>query len=247
MAETEWYKQWFNSPYYYKLYQHHNEEEAAQFIQVLLNYLNPPLSSKMLDVGCGTGRFSKILAAKGFDVVGIDISEAAINQARSSEQEHLHFYIHDMRLPFWMLYFHYAFSFFTSFGYFNTKRENENALRSVAQSLFHKGIFVIDYLNSYFAAQHLVPYEIKEESSLRFHIKRWVDEYFFYKEISVETNNGALQYLTTEKVARFTLNNFTQMLQRQNMQVQDVFGNYQLKEYNLQQSERMIIVAKKQL
>ncbi len=89
----------------------------------------------MLDIGCGKGRHSVQLASKGFDVTGIDLSEHSITKAKKKENDHLHFFVHDMRLPFWINYFDYAFNFFTSFGYFKTRREHDNAIRTVAQSL----------------------------------------------------------------------------------------------------------------
>lgn len=38
---------------------------------------------KLLDVGCGPGQFSRIFAEKGFDVIGIDYSEAMLEKAKS--------------------------------------------------------------------------------------------------------------------------------------------------------------------
>ena len=63
----------------------------------------------MLDVACGKGRHSKTLASLGFQVTGIDISFDSIQQAKQYESEHLDFYVHDMRLPFWGNYYNYAF------------------------------------------------------------------------------------------------------------------------------------------
>ncbi|MFW9970648.1 MAG: class I SAM-dependent methyltransferase [Candidatus Odinarchaeota archaeon] len=40
-----------------------------------------PLKGKMLDVGCGTGENSIFFAKHGFDVIGIDYVEEAINKA----------------------------------------------------------------------------------------------------------------------------------------------------------------------
>ena len=81
MALKEWYKEWFSSPYYEILYHKRNEEEAAAFIQRLLQYLNPEPGSRMLDVACGKGRHSSELADMGFDVTGIDLSEPSISEA----------------------------------------------------------------------------------------------------------------------------------------------------------------------
>jgi SAM-dependent methyltransferase len=62
----------------------------------------------MVDIACGKGRHSKFLAAKGFDVTGIDISTDSIQYAKQFETDNLHFFVHDMRLLFWINYFDYA-------------------------------------------------------------------------------------------------------------------------------------------
>lgn len=105
MAEKSWYKNWFDSPYYHLLYQHRDEEEASQFIRTLINYLKPIHNSTMLDIACGKGRHSIALAEMGFDVTGIDLSWASIEEAKKSEHDKLHFYQHDMRLPFRINYY----------------------------------------------------------------------------------------------------------------------------------------------
>jgi cyclopropane fatty-acyl-phospholipid synthase-like methyltransferase len=42
----------------------------------------PPLDP-VLDVGCGTGDLSLFLAGRGFSVIGIDLAEAAVTEART--------------------------------------------------------------------------------------------------------------------------------------------------------------------
>ena len=120
MIEKDWFESWFDSPYYHLLYSNRDEREADLFIKNLINYINPSTKSKILDLACGKGRHSKVLADLGFDVTGIDLSENSIVSAKKMENESLHFYTHDMRFPFRANYFDYTFNFFTSFGYFNT-------------------------------------------------------------------------------------------------------------------------------
>ena len=43
--------------------------------------------SKAVDIGCGEGFYSIYLASKGFDVLGIDISEKAIEYAKKNAKE----------------------------------------------------------------------------------------------------------------------------------------------------------------
>jgi len=246
MPDKAWYKDWFNSDYYHLLYQHRDEEEALQFIRNLIGYLQPPKGSTMVDIACGKGRHSKALADMGFDVTGIDLSAASIEEAKQEENEQLHFFQHDMRLPFWINYFDYAFNFFTSFGYFRTRREHDNAIRTIAQSLKHDGIFVIDYLNVHYSEDRLEKLFTTTIDGVTFHITKWHDEEHFFKQIQVtDATNTAPKHLYTERVAKFSLGDFTDMLSYQGMQVQEVFGDYQLGRYDIRKSPRMIIVAKK--
>lgn len=242
---NSWYKDWFNSPYYHLLYFKRNEAEAAAFISKLLVHLAPPPGAKMLDLACGKGRHSIQLADRGFDVTGIDLSEDSIEDALQHQRDNLQFYRHDMRLPFRINYYDYVFNFFTSFGYFKTQRENDDAIRTVGQSLKNNGIFVIDFLNTHFAEDHLVHKEEKIIGKIQFNITKWFDETHFYKKIEIEDEHLEEPLVYTEKVQKFSLGDFNDMLSFQHMQIKEVFGDYQFNRYDVKQTPRMIIIAQK--
>lgn len=240
-----WFRDWFNSPYYYQLYADRDEREASEFISRLIDHLKPLPDSRMLDVACGKGRHSLELAEMGFDVTGIDLSEYSISEAKKNEDANLQFFQHDMRLPFHINYYDYAFNFFTSFGYFRTQRENDNAIRTISQSLKPNGIFVIDYLNVHFAENHLVHKTEKKVDDVNFVITKWLDETHFYKKIMIEDEKLTEPLYHTEIVAKFSLGDFTDMLSYQGLQVKEVFGDYQFSPYSVTESPRMIIIAEK--
>jgi SAM-dependent methyltransferase len=252
MPGKSWYKDWFSSPYYHKLYFERDDKEAEAFIKKLIEHLRPVTGSRMLDVACGRGRHSKILASMGYSVTGIDISGSSITYAKQfvqkdsfGEKDNPDFFVHDMRLPFWVNYFNYAFNFFTSFGYFSTRREHDDAIRTIANSLRPGGIFVIDYLNVHYAEDQLIQDETKQVGSTTYRIHRWDDETHFYKKVIMtdEALPAPLEY--TEKVAKFSLGDFTDMLAYQGMQVQEVFGDYRFSSYDVRKTPRLIVVAKK--
>ena len=241
-----WYKDWFNSPFYHRLYFERDEAEAKAFIHKLIHFLQPSSGSRMLDVACGRGRHSRMLAELGFDVTGFDLSFESINYAKQLERkDNLSFYQHDMRLPFWINYFNYAFNFFTSFGYFATRREHDDAVRTITASLKADGIFVIDYLNVHYVEEHLVHNELKNISGTSYEIHRWDDDTHFYKKILVSDASLRAPEEYTEQVAKFSLGDFTDMLAFQNMQVFEVFGDCNLDPYDVKKTPRLIIVAKK--
>ncbi len=143
-----WFKQWFDSSFYHQLYANRDEKEAAAFIDELINELRPAADSRMLDLGCGSGRHSKYLGSKGFDVTGIDLAASSIRQAKRSETGKLRFYRHDMRIPFGRNAFDIVFNFFTSFGYFDDPSEDLKVVNNIYSALKPGGVLVMDYINS---------------------------------------------------------------------------------------------------
>ncbi len=241
----DWFREWFNSPYYHQLYFEHDEQEAAAFINRLLDFLKPSADSLMLDLACGRGRHSRILAARGFDVTGVDIAPDSIAFASRFENEHLHFYQHDMRLPFWINYFNYVFNFFTSFGYFRTEREHYDAIRTIAGSLKKEGIFVLDYLNVHYAEDHLIHQSEKTINGVVYHLTKWFDETHFYKRIQIEDEKLKAPLEFTERVAKLSLGDFNDMFSFYGLQMQEVFGDYQLNKYDVRKSPRLLMIAGK--
>jgi SAM-dependent methyltransferase len=246
-APENWFRDWFDSPYYHKLYIDRNVDEAAAFITRLVDHLQPAAGARMLDVACGRGRHARILADGKFDVTGIDLSPHSIAYALHFASERLHFYEHDMRRPFWINYFDYAFNFFTSFGYFRTQREHDDAIRTISQSLKSKGGFVLDYLNVQHARENLIPESLKKIGQVNFHLTRWADDTHLYKKIVVEDErlHGPLQFI--EKVALFTLQDFEKMFSRQGLEIKETLGDYQLNPFNLENSPRLLLVAVKKV
>jgi SAM-dependent methyltransferase len=185
----------------------------------------------MLDIACGRGRYALSLANKGFDVTGIDISPSMIEVAQTLANENLHFYVHDMRLPFRINYFHYVFNFFTSFGYFNTRREHDDALRTMSTALKPGGSIVIDYLNKAYAEDHLVHKEKKEMDGVVFYITRWMDEQHFFKKIEIEDDSlNEPDFIEKgEQILSATL-----MICFTRIQLMEVYGDYSLNRFDLQ-------------
>lgn len=53
----------------------------------VMEYAHPVKGKRVLDVGCGPGLYSVILAKAGADVVGVDFADEMIQIARSKAEE----------------------------------------------------------------------------------------------------------------------------------------------------------------
>jgi SAM-dependent methyltransferase len=242
---AQWFENWFDSAFYHKLYFDRDESEASLFIGNLMRFLNPPPKAYMLDVACGKGRHAKIMAGFGHFVTGIDISATSIIYAKQSENDDLEFFQHDMRRPFRINYYDYAFNLFTSFGYFNTQRENDDALRTIAQSLKPGGTLVIDFLNSFYVEQQLIAEEQKKIGDTIFNITRWKTNRCFFKKIRLEDPSLPVPLEFQEQVAAYRFSDFKEMLQKQNLEIRKTFGSYQLADFDELHSKRLIMIVEK--
>jgi ubiquinone/menaquinone biosynthesis C-methylase UbiE len=93
--------------------------------------------SRVLDVACGTGRHSVLLARRGAFVVGVDKTAAYLDEARKNARglSNCLFARGDMRrLPF-DGEFDAAINLWTSFGYFDKPSDDLKALKAVERSL----------------------------------------------------------------------------------------------------------------
>lgn len=243
-----WFADWFDSPYYHRLYQHRDDSEAALFIERLLEHLKLPAGARLLDMACGRGRHSVELARRGYRVVGMDLSPESIAFAR---KEHvplypaaLSFSVHDMRLPFVQTLgsFDAVLNLFTSFGYFETEDEHRQTLRQMADALARPdGVLVLDFFNARRVLRDLAQSESKTVSGLEFNLERSVINGYIIKDIRFE--DAGRNYHFQERVRAFTLADFDALFASAGLERRAVFGSYALDAFDPERSERLIVLG----
>lgn len=233
---------WFGSPYYNILYQHRNDKEASAFLDNLLNFLKVPSNSSFLDIACGRGRHAVYLNKKGHKVTGIDLSSKSIAHAKQFANEDLIFKEHNILDCFKPLgKFDVLVNLFTSFGYFNSFNEHQQALTNFKSALAPNGYLVLDYLNAEVVIKDLIPEEDKILNGISFKIARYYQKPYLFKKIEVVDQDSVLQFY--ERVWAFTLSQFIELLNSAGFQLKECFGDYELNSFDVNKSLRMILIA----
>lgn len=238
--QEEWFKVWFNTPYYHILYKDRNYEEAEFFMKNLVSFLKLDTSNYILDLACGKGRHAVFLNQLGFKVMGVDLSEQSIEYAKQFESSTLQFKVQDMRNPF-NEKFNAVFNLFTSFGFFEQDKEDIKILKNIEKALKPNGVAVIDFMNAEKVKNNLVSNETKIIDNITFNLKRYISGKFIVKEISFFVENKKHTYY--EKVKALNLNDINKYLQSVNFKIKHTFGDYQLNSFNQETSDRLIIIV----
>ncbi len=243
MIQAEWFKNWFNSPYYHLLYNNRDENEANFFIDNLCAFLNLNPQAKLWDLACGKGRHAIALNKKGFTVVGTDLAKDSIKEATLYANPTLDFFIHDMRTPFYNNYFDGVFNLFTSIGYFKNINDNFLTFKYVAQALKSNSYFVIDFFNANKVCSTLKPNYIEKRGEIHFNITKQIINNTINKRI--EFTAHAKNYFFEETVSLLTKTDFENFAKACNLKLVNTFGNYNLDVFNNETSERLILIFKK--
>lgn len=124
-------------------------EKAKVEVAFLKKILDLPRNSKILDLACGTGRHSKVLAEAGFDVTGIDISQDCIDLAKKNNSvAGVSYHLGNMEnLSAYKNKFDCVVNLFSSFGYFSTDAENEAVLVEMINTIKPGGKLILNTIN----------------------------------------------------------------------------------------------------
>ena len=237
----DWFKAWFNTPYYHTLYKNRDNSEAKAFIEKIIDYLHLEKGAKVMDLACGKGRHSITLNENGLDVIGLDLSDESIAYAKKFENKKLAFDVHDMREIYKADYFDVIFNLFTSFGYFDDEQDNFKVFDAVKKQLKANGTFVFDYLNAEKIVANLIPYEEKEIDGIIFKISKSVSENQFIKKV-IDFYADEQDWHFEEYVKILYKKDFENLIEQADFKVKTIFGNYKLEPFDPVNSDRLILI-----
>ncbi|MDC7124287.1 MAG: class I SAM-dependent methyltransferase, partial [Spirochaetales bacterium] len=153
---------WFKNEEFWKLYEplmFDPDRMADTGLEVdgiiALADLHP--NQNILDACCGSARHSVEFAKKGFNVTGVDITEAYLKEARENIKNagvNVDLVKDDVRKFKKPSSYDFAMNYYTSFGYFDDPEDDLTFCKNICDSLKKGGSFLIDTIGKETVALH---------------------------------------------------------------------------------------------
>jgi SAM-dependent methyltransferase len=245
-------KEWFdNEAFWADLYpfvfSEKRFEDASEQAEKILE-LARPAGNSVLDLCCGPGRFSTVLAKKGFAVTGVDRTRFLLNKAKErakAAKAKVEWVQQDMRDFVRPRAFDLAINTFTSFGYFDDRREDIQVLENVFVSLKPGGVFLLDVNGKERMAKIFLPTDSEELPDGTLVVTR----HQVREDWTRVRNEWILIRKGRAKIFKFHLNIYSGLELKERLELagfsdMKLYGNFDGDEYG-PEAQRLIAVARK--
>jgi SAM-dependent methyltransferase len=158
---------WFDYPQYYDIAFQGPTQREADFIEAACRKYCPFAARRFLEPGCGSGRLVAELAARGYQVTGLDLSQPGLSYLRRRlarrllNAETFEAEISDFRLSRPV---DAAYCTVSTFRHLLTEQTARSHLQCIARILRPGGIYVLGL--------HLLPLDLDKEDVLRWTERR---------------------------------------------------------------------------
>jgi SAM-dependent methyltransferase len=239
-----WFKNWFNEDYA-KLYEHRDSSEASKIIGLYEKYCGHLTEKKVLDLACGLGRLSSLLAAKSKEVLAFDLSDYFIEECKKNHDEkNIDFLKMDMREMRWKREFDAVFHIFTSFGYFEDLEDNLKIFDNVYRALKSDGIYFFDFHNVDYLKENLIPETNETINNINILQKREIVGDRVVKKIIINSGNETRNYEESVQLIHHTV--LDDYFRKLGFRIKAKLGNYDGELFNNEKSDRLIYILKKE-
>ncbi|MBS4980552.1 MAG: class I SAM-dependent methyltransferase [Lachnospiraceae bacterium] len=206
----------------------------------------------VLDLGCGTGTLTELLAARGFDMIGVDNSEEMLEIAmekRAESGSDILYLLQDMRE--FELYgtVRAVISICDSLNYITEEAELEEVFRLVNNYLDPGGVFVFDF-NTVYKYREVIGVqtiaESREECSFIWDNYYYEEEQINEYELSLfirEEEDLYRRYVETHFQKGYELETVRSLLERSGMEFVTAYDAF-TKNPPTTESERIYVIAK---
>jgi SAM-dependent methyltransferase len=250
MEQNAWYVNFFGEDYL-NIYRHTlTTERTEKEVAYAAQRLALDAGARVLDLCCGTGRHSVLLAKRGYKVTGLDLSQSYLELARRAAVDskvELDTVPADMReIPF-NDYFDAAINMYSSFGYLESEAEDLKVLESISRSLKRGGRLLLDMLNREWAVANYIQNDWHAEADGTLYVEhRALDlasSRMRVRFIIVDPNGGRHDSIGHD-IRLYSFTEMIRLLERVGFGGIEVFGGFDGEPYGIK-TRRMILSARK--
>lgn len=170
---------WFDNDQFWQVFgqcMFHEDSflEAQSQLHDLLACLDAP-GRRLLDLGCGPGRFAVPLAMAGWNVTGLDLSQSLLQSGRQfaeTSDASVEWVHGDMRSYSRPGAFDAVICMWTSFGYFDDVDDDQQVIAQSFANLTAGGRFLLDVAGKEIILRDLEPVHLTEYESGRILVER---------------------------------------------------------------------------
>ncbi len=220
---------------YDKLNRDIDYESWADFFEARFEEFLSEKPHLILDLACGTGRMTRTLAARGYDMIGIDGSADMLSEAYAQGAEGILYLLQDMR----------SFELYGTVGavvccldsvnYLLTSEDMKKMMEGVHNYLDPDGLFLFD-VNTPYKFSHVYgdcAYVLEDEEDGKAVFCGWQNAYDetsgicdFYLSVFCENGDGSYDRADEHQQERcYSLARLTQMLEECGFELLSVYGD----------------------
>ena len=216
MALKNWWERSFEGGDYLKIRDTKEEWNSAKAEVDFIIKTSEKERGAVLDVQCGFGRHADAFSKKGFDVVGIDISEKFLNLAKEKTSKEIKYIKKDVLHPFDLEKFDLIVNLFTSFGYFSDA-QNKKMLENIYESLKDDGVFVLEVPNLMFF-----------KNSAKAHGTKINEDLYqtSYGMIDLKQNLLHFRYVEDSRIKLYSIDELSKLFDTVGLKINSSFGDY---------------------
>lgn len=238
------------SGYYMQAIANDTTKETDFIEQIYKKYISTT-PGKILDCCCGVGRHDYLLAKLGFKVTGIDISKNQINTAyKIHNHSNINYYVMDARnIELQEKQYDLAMCMWTTYNYLSLDKDFVKFIEGNYRHQKSNGILILDSKNIPSLKKRRVykrNSSINNKMAMELIVNKFIkgniqnSQYlYFIKE------NGNKKFLFDDEFVRFYTLEEIKKLTKNYYEVVDVFGDFDMSNYNQNRSTRFIVVLRR--
>lgn len=246
-------------PWYYEMFDFVGEEyfsvlnreklrKAKKEVATIRTALALQPGQEILDLCCGVGRHTLLLARVGYKVTGLDASTRLLEIAdRKAKDEGLEveFLPGDMRAIPFKDKFDIVLNLWNSFGYLENDKEHLRVLKAIAGALKPGGRFLLDILNRDWVVRNFQAGEEHREIGGIVEINRYQFDSAAGRDVIATTYIvDGVEREFTHSCRIYTLQEIKMLLDMAGLKLCQAYGGYDLRPVSVEGKQLLVIAEK---